>query len=108
MPDVEKIRKITPERFPSIMHETAREKPKKVFPKFRLDLKHIPEAKKWKVGTDYGILLRVEQVGIINTEFDKSVEFKITGTGDGITVFKVRWEGPNRQVTCSIEVTVAG
>ena len=34
--------------------------------------------------------------------------FKITGTGDGTTVFKVHWQGPSNQDTCSIKVTVSG
>jgi hypothetical protein len=34
--------------------------------------------------------------------------FKITGTGDGTTVFKIHWEGPSQQDTCSIKVTVSG
>ena len=36
------------------------------------------------------------------------LNFRITGKGDGTTVFKVHWTGPNRQATCSIKVTVAG
>ena len=34
--------------------------------------------------------------------------FKITGTGEGITVFKIHWQGPSRQDTCSFKVTVSG
>ncbi len=34
--------------------------------------------------------------------------FKITGTGDGTTVFKIHWEGPSQQDTCSIKVIVSG
>ena len=34
--------------------------------------------------------------------------FKITGTGDGTTVFKIHWQGPKRQDTCSFKVTVSG
>ena len=34
--------------------------------------------------------------------------FKITGIGDGTTVFKIHWEGPSKQDTCSIKVTVSG
>ncbi len=34
--------------------------------------------------------------------------FKITGTGDGTTVFKIHWKGPVRQSTCSLKVTVSG
>ncbi len=37
-----------------------------------------------------------------------NLEFKITGTGEGTTVFKVFWQGPNRLATCSIKVTVTG
>ncbi len=32
--------------------------------------------------------------------------FKITGMGDGTTVFKIHWKGPNRQDTCQVKVTV--
>ncbi len=31
--------------------------------------------------------------------------YKITGIGEGTTVFKVRWQGPSNQKTCSIKVT---
>ena len=34
--------------------------------------------------------------------------FKITGIGDGTTVFKIHWQGPKRQDTCSFKVTVSG
>ena len=34
--------------------------------------------------------------------------FKITGTGEGTTAFKIFWQGPARQDTCSVKVTVAG
>ena len=34
--------------------------------------------------------------------------FKITGTGEGTTVFKIHWQGPSRQDTCSFKVTVSG
>ena len=34
--------------------------------------------------------------------------FKITGIGEGTTVFKIHWQGPQRQDTCSIKVTVSG
>lgn len=36
------------------------------------------------------------------------LNFKITGKGNGTTVLKVHWKGPNRRATCSIKVTVAG
>ena len=34
--------------------------------------------------------------------------FKITGTGEGTTVFKIHWQGPRNQDTCPVKVTVSG
>ena len=34
--------------------------------------------------------------------------FKITGTGAGTTVFKIHWQGPSNQDTCSFKVNVSG
>jgi len=34
--------------------------------------------------------------------------FKITGTGAGITAFKIHWQGPSNQSTCPVKVTVSG
>jgi hypothetical protein len=34
--------------------------------------------------------------------------FKITGTGEGITAFKINWKGPVGGGTCSVKVTVSG
>jgi hypothetical protein len=37
-----------------------------------------------------------------------NLEFKITGTGEGITAFKINWKGPVGKGTCSVKVTVSG
>jgi hypothetical protein len=34
--------------------------------------------------------------------------FKITGMGDGTTAFKLYWQGPAQNDTCSVKVTVSG
>jgi hypothetical protein len=34
--------------------------------------------------------------------------FKIIGTGEGTTVFKIAWKGPRNQATCPVKVTVSG
>jgi hypothetical protein len=50
-------------------------------------------------------------VAIIESPMDEKVNlmFKITGTGDGTTVFKIKWQGPSYgQGTCSVIVTVSG
>ena len=36
------------------------------------------------------------------------IKFKITGTGEGTTVFKIYWQGPSYgKGTCSVKVTVS-
>ncbi|MCZ6759315.1 MAG: hypothetical protein O7D29_02925 [Gemmatimonadetes bacterium] len=42
---------------------------------------------------------------IKDNEYD--VWFKITGTGTGVTTFKIRWYGSPRQGSCPIKVTVS-
>ena len=39
-----------------------------------------------------------------NDEYD--VVFKKVGTGNGVTTFKVNWDGPSRRGLCSVKVTV--
>ncbi len=34
--------------------------------------------------------------------------FKITGIGEGTTMFKIHWQGPSKQDTCSFKVNVSG
>ena len=33
--------------------------------------------------------------------------FNIVGVGNGVTIFKINWEGEKRRYTCRVEVTVA-
>ncbi len=73
MPEFRTIKPTT--RFPHIEAPSK----KKVFPKFRIDLKHLPEGRKWKVGKKYFIGLHVKQIGLMDTDFEKSVEFDIIG-----------------------------
>jgi len=68
------MRKIKPKRFPTI-----KERSKKVYPKFRIDLEHLTGAKKWDIDTKKRLTLDVVVKGVSNTEYDKSVEFAIMG-----------------------------
>lgn len=54
-----------------------KEKAKPVYPTFRIDLDHLPEAKDWKVGKTYMISMKVKQVGLSQSRFDNSAEFEI-------------------------------
>lgn len=59
-----------------------------VYPRFRIDLEHLPEAKKWRVGEEYEISMRVKMMGLSISRFDNSVEFDIkeieTGEVEGL------------------------
>lgn len=48
-----------------------------VYPRFRIDLEHLPEAKKWEVGKEYEIAMKVKMTGISISKFDNSAEFDI-------------------------------
>lgn len=52
-------------------------KSKPIWPTFRIDLEHIPEAKKWKIGEEHEIDMKLKVVGISQSRFDNSVEFEI-------------------------------
>lgn len=65
------------------------EKSQPIYPTFRLDLQHIPEAKDWKVGETYNVEMTVKMVGISQSRYDNSAEFEIheieTGEPDNET-----------------------
>lgn len=52
-----------------------------IYPSFRIDLEHLPEAKDWKVGSNYRVTLDLKQVGLHvgKNEYDNSAEFEIHG-----------------------------
>lgn len=52
-----------------------------IYPKFRLDLDTVPEAKDWKVGKTYKIEMEVKMVGLSISRFDNSAEFEIRKIG---------------------------
>lgn len=47
------------------------------YPSIRIDLQHIPEAKKWKVGETYKVSMMLKMTGISQSRFDNSAEFEI-------------------------------
>lgn len=51
----------------------------KIYPTFRIDLDHLPEAEDWKVGDMYEIKMRVKQIGISKSRFQNEAEFEIRG-----------------------------
>lgn len=58
-----------------------KEKSDKIYPKVRIDLQHLPEAKKWDIGKSYKIEMEVKMVGISISKYDNSAEFEIRKIG---------------------------
>lgn len=54
---------------------------KPIYPTFRVDLNHLPEAKKWDLGKAYKIEMEVKLVGLSQSRFDNSAEFEIHKIG---------------------------
>jgi len=55
------IRKIKPRK---VGNEMTLDEPRLVFPTFHIELKHLPEARKWNIGTTYHIALEIKQTSI--------------------------------------------
>ena len=53
------------------------EGPKESWPSFSVDLKDIPEARKWEVGKLYGLKVQVKQTRLEVSEQMQRVEFEI-------------------------------
>ncbi len=58
-----------------------KKKAEPVYPRVRLDLDTIPEAKKWEVGKTYKLEMEVKMVGLSISRFDNSAEFEIRKIG---------------------------
>lgn len=52
-------------------------KARPVYPTFRIDLEHLPEAKNWKLNKEYTIEMKLKLVGLSQSRFDNSAEFEI-------------------------------
>jgi len=50
---------------------------KKIFPHLRIELVHLPEAKKWDIGKEHTITLKLKQTGISISRFQNDAEFDI-------------------------------
>lgn len=80
MESIKGMRAIKPEEMKGMMAEApSKGEHKKVYPHFRIDLKHLPEAKKWEVGKKYVITLELEQTGISMDEYRNEASFDVYG-----------------------------
>ena len=72
------MKKIEPETKKEMIDMPIKER----FPHFGIDLKHLPEAKKWEIGKTYKISLEIKQTGISmreGMENEGYVDFDIKG-----------------------------
>lgn len=60
---------------------SSQKKAPPIYPKVRLDLDTVPEAKKWEVGKSYKLEMVVKMVGLSISRFDNSAEFEIRKIG---------------------------
>ena len=73
------MRKITPKTHEGLSATSPSGKEKPHFPTFRIELVHLPEAKKWDVSSEYMVTLKLKQTGISISRFQNDAEFDIIG-----------------------------
>lgn len=72
------IRTIKPKTDDFMDGPIKREK-RKIYPHFRIDNSHLPEAKKWDIGKEYTVTLKLKMTGISISRFQNESEFDIIG-----------------------------
>ena len=63
------------------MKDSTEDKP--IYPNFRIELVHLPEAKKWEIGQEYTITMKLKMVGISISRYQNDAEFEIHEIGIG-------------------------
>lgn len=54
---------------------------KPIYPHFRIELTHLPEAKKWEIGKEYTIKMGLKMTGISISRYQNDAEFEIHEIG---------------------------
>ena len=77
------MRKIEPKKYEGITNTPAKVSEKPVYPNFRIELVHLPEAKKWEIGDEYTVILKLKMTGISISRYQNDAEFDIHEIGIG-------------------------
>jgi len=64
-----------------MMDMPAKTESKPIYPSFRIELIHLPEAKKWEIGKEYKITLKLKMTGISISRYQNDSEFEIHAIG---------------------------
>lgn len=76
------MRKIEPEVYDDDGMDSLignKRKKRDVYPEFRVDNKFLPEAKKWEVGKEYTVKLKLKMIGKSISKFQNNTEYEIRG-----------------------------
>lgn len=57
----------------------SKKEPTKIYPRLTLAHEFFPEAKKWEVGKEYTIELKIKMTGLSISKFQNDSEFEIRG-----------------------------
>lgn len=77
-----KLREIKPKSKEEMKKEWSEEGPMGgTLPNFHISTEYLPEAKKWEVGQEYTIALKIRQTGISQRKNYGNADFEITGIG---------------------------
>ena len=71
------MRKIKPKKSEGMMATSKKESSQPIWPSFRIELTHLPEAKKWEIGEEYEIGLKVKMTGLSISRYQNDAEFEI-------------------------------
>ena len=85
------LRKIQPKSDRLMMDGPAEKMAdKKVYPRFRIELEHLPEAKKWDIGKEYTVTMKLKMTGISISRFQNDSEFDILAIDPGTKGSKMK------------------
>lgn len=62
---------------------TGKKETRKTYPRLRMEHQFFPEVKKWEVGKEYTVTLKLKMTGISISKFQNDSEFDITEVGYG-------------------------
>lgn len=63
------------------MDSPVKTEDKPVYPTFRIELVHLPEAKKWEIGKEYTLKFKLKMTGISISRYQNDAEFEIHELG---------------------------
>ena len=66
-----------------MMDTPVKTEDKPIYPSFRIELSHLPEAKKWDIGKEYTLTLKLKMIGLSMSRYQNDAEFEIHMLGIG-------------------------